>query len=63
MHPLRSPDDWWSAVLGSGYRGTVDALDAVDRESVRRQNLAFIREADIQAVEANVVYAVATRQP
>jgi ubiquinone/menaquinone biosynthesis C-methylase UbiE len=62
-HPLHSADDWWPAVLGSGYRGTVDALDAADREYVRRQNLAFIREAEIRAVEANVVYAVATRQP
>ena len=26
--PIPSPDAWWSAVLGSGYRGTIDQLDA-----------------------------------
>lgn len=60
-HRLGSPDDWWSMVLGSGYRGTVDQLAADDRERVRRENLAFIREAGIEAVEANVVYATATK--
>jgi hypothetical protein len=25
---FRSPDDWWTVVLGSGYRWTVDRMDA-----------------------------------
>ncbi|MGH9966376.1 MAG: hypothetical protein ACREBG_00875 [Pyrinomonadaceae bacterium] len=24
-HPLRSPEHWWTMVLGSGYRGTIVA--------------------------------------
>jgi hypothetical protein len=60
-HPIPSPDAWWSAVLGSGLRGTLAQLGADDFERVRMANLNFIRESNIQSVEANVVYAVATK--
>lgn len=60
-HPIPSPEAWWAAVLGSGYRGTFDALDAVARQRVREANLAYVRESRIQSVEANVVYAIATK--
>jgi ubiquinone/menaquinone biosynthesis C-methylase UbiE len=61
-HPVSSPEAWWSAVLGSGYRGTLDQLDVPAREYVRQANLRYIRDAGIRFVEANVVYAVATKQ-
>jgi SAM-dependent methyltransferase len=61
-HAIPSPEAWWSAVLGSGYRGTVEQLDAGARERVRRANMDFIRESGIRSVEANVVYAVATER-
>ena len=60
-HPIASPDAWWSAVLGSGYRGTWEQLDAAARERVRIENLAFIREHGVTAVQANVVYAIAVK--
>lgn len=60
-HPIGSPEAWWSAVLGTGYRGTFEQLDAADRERVHAANLAYIRDAGIAAVEANVVYAIATK--
>ncbi len=60
-HPIESPEAWWSAVLGTGYRGTVEQLDEVAREHVRRACLDFIRCSGIRAVEANVVVAVATK--
>ena len=60
-HPIASPEAWWAAVLGSGYRGTVEQLDATARERVRAANLEYIRTAGIQSVEANVVYAVAAK--
>jgi ubiquinone/menaquinone biosynthesis C-methylase UbiE len=63
QHPIPSPEAWWSAVLGSGYRGTLENLDSQGRESVRIANLAFIRDADVRSVEANVVYATATKKP
>jgi hypothetical protein len=48
-------------VVGSGYRGTLDQLEPAAPERVRRANLDFIRRSAIRAVEANVVYAIATR--
>ncbi len=60
-HPIPSPEAWWSAVLGSGYRGTLEQLDAGGRERVHAANLSFIRQSGIRSVEANVVHAVATK--
>lgn len=60
-HPIPSPEAWWSAVLGSGYRGTVEQLDASDRERVRTANMSYIRQSGIKSVEANVVYAIANK--
>ena len=60
-HPIPSPEAWWAAVLGSGYRGTLERLDEPDRDHVRTVNLAFVRDAGIRSVEANVVYGVAMK--
>ena len=38
-HQLPTPEAWWSALLGSGYRGTIDQLDAQARERVRTVNM------------------------
>lgn len=60
-HSLRTPEDWWTMVRGSGYRATIDQLSADAHERVRTQNLNFIRESETHAVEANVVYGQATK--
>jgi ubiquinone/menaquinone biosynthesis C-methylase UbiE len=60
-HPIPSPEAWWAAVVGSGYRGTVDQLDAHDFERVRTTNLDYVAHSGIKAVEANVVYAIAMK--
>ena len=60
-HRLETPECWWAAVMGSGYRGTVEQLSAADRERVRAENFRFIRERGPHAVEANVVYATARK--
>jgi len=61
FHQVPTPQAWWSGVMGSGYRGTVDQLSAEDLERVRSSNLTYIRESGIHQVEANVVYGVATK--
>jgi ubiquinone/menaquinone biosynthesis C-methylase UbiE len=61
LHPINSADDWWTIVLGSGYRGTVEQLNTWERERVKDANLAFIRDAKISAIETNVLYALATK--
>jgi hypothetical protein len=61
LHPVNSPKDWWTIVLGSGYRGTIEQLDASERQRVKDANLAFIRDAKISAIETNVLYALASK--
>jgi ubiquinone/menaquinone biosynthesis C-methylase UbiE len=59
--PVNSAEDWWSMILGTGYRGTVDQLESDEYEKVRHENLDFISSANVRSIEANVVYGVATR--
>jgi SAM-dependent methyltransferase len=61
LHPLKSAEDWWTIVLGSGYRGTIEQLTLAEREKVKETNLAFIRDEKISDVETNVLYALATK--
>jgi len=61
LHPINSGEDWWTIVLGSGYRGTVEQLDLAQRQKVQEANLAFIRDEKISAIETNVLYAIATK--
>jgi ubiquinone/menaquinone biosynthesis C-methylase UbiE len=61
-HRIPSPDAWWAAVVGSGYRGTVDRLEQSQFDRVKAANLEYIRRSGIRAVEANVVYAIAVKQ-
>lgn len=60
-HPIPTPESWWAAILGSGYRGTYDALDTEARERVKQANFAYVRGSGIRCVEANVVYAIAVK--
>jgi ubiquinone/menaquinone biosynthesis C-methylase UbiE len=60
-HPIPSPEAWWAVVMGTGYRGTVEQLDDRQLEHVRAANLDYVRQSRLSAVEANVVYAVATK--
>jgi ubiquinone/menaquinone biosynthesis C-methylase UbiE len=61
LHPIRSAEDWWTIVLGSGYRGTIEQLNLAERKNVEQANLAFLRDEKISAIQTNVLYAVATK--
>jgi ubiquinone/menaquinone biosynthesis C-methylase UbiE len=61
LHPIKSPEDWWTIVLGSGYRGTIELLNLAERKRVKEANLAFLRDEKVSAVETNVLYALATK--
>jgi SAM-dependent methyltransferase len=58
---LRSPEDWWTMVLGSGYRWTVDQMEPEMAERLRNANLAWIRSHNVTSVETNIIYAVARK--
>ena len=61
QHPIASPEAWWTAVEGSGYRGTLEQLSAAELAQVRALNLEGIARLGITDVEANVVFATASR--
>jgi ubiquinone/menaquinone biosynthesis C-methylase UbiE len=58
---LRSPDDWWTIVLGSGFRGTVEQLGPDAAQQVRSINLTQMRRGNIKEVETNAVFAAARK--
>ncbi len=60
-HELRSPEDFWTIVRGSGYRATHDALDEAERGQVRELTLAAITRHHITSIETNVIFATATK--
>ena len=59
--PLQTPDEWWTVVLGSGYRWTVEQMDAGTAERVKTDTLKTMRDGGIDAIETNVIYAVASK--
>jgi SAM-dependent methyltransferase len=59
---LRSPEDWWTMVIGSGYRWTVDQMEPAMAERLRLANLAWIRSHNVSSVETNVIYAAARKR-
>lgn len=61
LHPIKTAEDWWTIVLGSGYRGTIEQLNLAERQTVKEANLAFIRNEKISAIETNVLYALAAK--
>ncbi|MCK6447495.1 MAG: methyltransferase domain-containing protein [Planctomycetes bacterium] len=60
-HPLRSPDDAWALLQGTGYRGTLEQLDPAARNQIRDACLRFVRVSNVDSVTADVIYAVATK--
>lgn len=60
-HVLESPEDWWTIVMGSGFRATVERLSEAERARVRQENLDAIRAAGIRAVQMNTVYGIARK--
>jgi ubiquinone/menaquinone biosynthesis C-methylase UbiE len=53
---LRSPEDWWRIVMGTGIRRLVMDLEVDAVERVRRHNLSWIRDRELDTLELGVVY-------
>ena len=60
-HSLNNPEDWWTIIMGSGYRSTVEALSPPTRERVRVATIEAVRRERIQEIRADVIYAIARR--
>ncbi len=60
-HALESAEDWWTIVMGGGYRGTIDQLGPAARERVRAANLQILEAGAIQDLAVTVLYAIAQK--
>jgi SAM-dependent methyltransferase len=56
---LRSPDEWWDVVMGTGFRGTVEELDPGNATEVRRANLEAM--SGVSSIDVSAVYATARK--
>ena len=61
MHELPHPDEFWTIVLGSGMRGSLDPLPPDARERVRHRLLAFIEAKGITQLPIDAYYGRATK--
>ena len=61
IHELTCPEDWWTIVMGGGYRGTIEQLDSATKERVRQTNLEFLQTENINSLDVEVLYAIATK--
>ena len=61
QQPLRSADDWWTIVIGSGFVWTVDQMGTEAAERVRRDNVSNLDAQHTTFVETNVIYATARK--
>jgi ubiquinone/menaquinone biosynthesis C-methylase UbiE len=59
--PLRTPNGWWTIVIGSGLVWTVDQMNADTAERVRRDNLSKLRTLEASFIETDTIYAVARK--
>jgi ubiquinone/menaquinone biosynthesis C-methylase UbiE len=60
--PLRTPNDWWRIVLGTGLRRTVTQLDSEAAARVRDACLAFIQENHVTELILAAHYATAEKR-
>ena len=58
---LRTMDDWWTIVIGSGFVWTVDQMGADIADRVRNDNLSRLQTQNVTFVETNTIYAVARK--
>jgi ubiquinone/menaquinone biosynthesis C-methylase UbiE len=61
VHPLSSPEDWWTMILGGGLRGTIDQLTPEEKARLRQANLDYLQNNHIQILESEVLYAIAQK--
>ncbi|AFY37396.1 Methyltransferase type 11 [[Leptolyngbya] sp. PCC 7376] len=60
-HPLNKPEDWWTMMLGGGFRGVIEKLDPEIRQTIYRQNIDYLRDHNVTALDIDVMYAIARK--
>jgi ubiquinone/menaquinone biosynthesis C-methylase UbiE len=60
-HPLRSSEDFWTIVLGSGFRATYDAMSTEEQHAVHTRTINGLGQQAVTDIETNVIYATASK--
>lgn len=58
---LDAPEDFWTIAMGSGYRGTLEQMDAATRERVRQATVDSLTKQNVRSIETNAIYAIARK--
>jgi ubiquinone/menaquinone biosynthesis C-methylase UbiE len=58
---LETPEDWWTIVMGGGWRGTIDQMDVATVERIRQANLAYLETSGVRSLDVEVLYAIAQK--
>jgi hypothetical protein len=62
QQPLRFAQDVWTVAMGSGLRGTIEALGPTAAARVRAMMVNYAREVRLNAVSINTIYAVGIKR-
>jgi ubiquinone/menaquinone biosynthesis C-methylase UbiE len=58
QHRIQTPEDWWTMVMGGGWRGTIDQMDAPTVDRIRQVNLDYLVTSGVRALDVEVLYAI-----
>jgi ubiquinone/menaquinone biosynthesis C-methylase UbiE len=61
QHRIQTSEDWWTMVMGGGWRGTIDQMDATTVERIRQVNLVYLETSGVRALDVEVLYAMAQK--
>lgn len=60
-HRLAEPEDWWTIVMHSHYRGVVDQLAPTERDAVELLTLRRVTECGIEWINAGALFGIARK--
>jgi ubiquinone/menaquinone biosynthesis C-methylase UbiE len=61
-HEIQTPEDWWTILMGGGYRGLIEQMDADTRDRIRQVNLDYLVTSGVRSLDVDVLYAVAQKE-
>jgi ubiquinone/menaquinone biosynthesis C-methylase UbiE len=61
QHRIQTPEDWWTIVMGGGWRGTIEQIDAPTVDRIRQVNLDYLVTSGVRSLDVDVLYAIAQK--
>ncbi len=61
QHEIQQPEDWWTIVMGGGYRGLIDQMDRDTVDRIRQANLDYLATSGVRSLDVDVLYAIAQK--